>query len=60
MPTPNAKPVYRVRVVADGLEDGRVHHAAAEHFDPAGVLAERAARSAARRHETSSSADGSV
>src|SRR6185295_12236699 len=32
------------RVVADGLEHRRVHHAAAAKLDPAGLLAHRAAR----------------
>src|SRR5439155_15712027 len=36
-----------LRVVPDGFEDGRVHHAAAEHFQPSGLLAQAAALAAA-------------
>ena len=39
------------RVVADGLEHGRVHHAAAENLEPAGLLAGAAA---ARRRSSGS------
>src|SRR6185312_8946539 len=34
-------------VVADGFEDGRMHHAAAAELDPAGLLAHRAAAAVA-------------
>src|SRR6187431_133487 len=34
-------------IVADGFEDGWMHHAAAQDLDPSGVLAERAARAVA-------------
>src|SRR5258706_8698774 len=37
-----------LRVVADRFEHGRVHHAAAEDFDPAGLLAHRTAGAVAR------------
>ena len=43
MPMPHAKPVNCLRVVSDGLEDRRVHHAAAAQLDPAGLLAHRTA-----------------
>src|SRR5712664_868492 len=36
-----------LRVVADGLEDGRMHHAAAEDLEPPRVLAGPAARAGA-------------
>src|SRR5262245_13450188 len=37
------EPCIPFRIVADGLEDGRVHHAAAAELDPARFLAHRAA-----------------
>src|SRR5262249_55223973 len=36
------------RIVADGFEDRRMHHAAAEDLDPAAPFAHRAARAVAR------------
>ena len=38
-----------LRVVADRFEDRRMHHAAAEDLEPAGLLADAAARAAAAR-----------
>ena len=38
-----------LRVVADRFEHGRMHHAAAEDLEPAGLLADAAAAAAAAR-----------
>ena len=43
MPSPKAKPLYLVRVVADAAQHVRMDHAGATHFQPAGVLADPAA-----------------
>src|SRR4051812_20618029 len=41
------KPADLLRVIADRFEDGRMHHAAAENFEPAGLFADRTAATGA-------------